>query len=35
VFIPEETDGRRIADAKFGYIHPCCSYPLSDIEIHV
>jgi len=35
VFIPEETDGRRIADAKFGYIHPCSSYPLSDIEIHV
>ncbi len=35
VFIPEETDGRRIADAKFGYIHPCCSYPVSDIEIHI
>ncbi len=33
VFIPAETDGRRIADTKFGYIHPCCTYPMSDITI--
>ncbi len=35
VFIPESADGRRIADKKFGWIHPCVSYPLSDIEIEV
>ncbi len=28
-------DKRRLADAKFGYIHPCCSYPDSDIELIV
>jgi len=33
VFIPPETDGRRKADLKFGYLHPCCSYPKSDIKI--
>lgn len=26
-------DKRRLADAKFGYIHPCCSYPDSDMEL--
>ncbi len=35
VFIPEETDGRRWADKEFGYIHPCASFPVSDIEIEV
>lgn len=33
VFIPEGTDRRRIADARFGYIHPCCCYPAGDITI--
>lgn len=28
-------DYRRIADKQFNYIHPCCSYPTSDIEIDV
>lgn len=28
-------DKRRLADLKFGYIHPCCSYPDSDMEIEV
>ena len=28
-------DKRRIADKKFGYIHPCCSYPDSDMELIV
>ena len=28
-------DKRRLADLKFGYIHPCCSYPDSDMEIVV
>lgn len=35
VYIPQEIDGRRAADKQFGYIHPCCSFPLSDIEIDV
>lgn len=25
----------RIADKQFHYFHPCCSYPMSDIEIEV
>lgn len=28
-------DKRRLADAKFGYFHPCCSYPDSDLELIV
>lgn len=35
VFIPEKSDKRRAADKKFGWIHPCITYPLSDIEIEV
>lgn len=35
VYIPESVDGRRLADKEFGYIHPCCSFPLSDIVIDV
>ncbi|GAB1432033.1 phenylacetate-CoA oxygenase/reductase subunit PaaK [Spirochaetota bacterium] len=35
VFIPEDEDGRRMADKQFGYIHPCSSFPLTDLEIIV
>ena len=35
VYINPISDWRRAADKKFGYIHPCSSYPLSDIEIKV
>ena len=35
VYIPEDTDGRRLADKKFGWIHPCCTYPLSDVALDV
>ena len=35
VYIPEDTDGRRMADKKFGWVHPCCSYPLSDVTLDV
>lgn len=35
VYIPADADGRRLADKKFGWIHPCASYPLSDIELCV
>lgn len=33
--VAEGRDGRREADKKFGFIHPCVSYPLSDLEIEV
>ena len=33
VFVVPENDGRRMALRKFGYFHPCSSYPLSDLEI--
>ncbi|MBN2154497.1 MAG: 2Fe-2S iron-sulfur cluster binding domain-containing protein [Candidatus Lokiarchaeota archaeon] len=35
IFISPESDGRRIADKKFGYFHPCSSYPISNLEIEV
>lgn len=35
VYVPEDADGRRMADLKFGWIHPCCSFPLSDLEIDI
>ena len=35
VFIPEDTDGRRAADRKFGYVHPCASYPISDVVLEI
>jgi ferredoxin len=35
VFIRPDSDGRRAADRKFGYIHPCASYPLSALEVAV
>ena len=34
VFVPEKTDRRR-ADIEFGYIHPCASFPMSDIVLDV
>ena len=33
--VAEGRDGRREADRKFGFIHPCVIYPLSDMEIDV
>lgn len=35
VTTPEKYESRRAADKKFGYIHPCCTYPDSDLEIDV
>ncbi len=35
VYVPADADGRRLADRKFGWIHPCASFPLSDIELEV
>ncbi len=35
VYVPEKLDYRRLADYKFGCIHPCCSFPLTDLEINI
>ncbi|WP_417027108.1 FAD-binding oxidoreductase [Baileyella intestinalis] len=35
VYVPKAVDGRRLADFKFGGIHPCVTFPLSDLEIIV
>ena len=34
-YIPKQVDGRRVADEKFNAVHPCVTFPLSDIEIIV
>ncbi|MCQ2786870.1 MAG: hypothetical protein MJ199_00530 [Bacilli bacterium] len=34
-YAPKEIDGRRLADYTFNWIHPCASYPLSDIVLEV
>jgi len=35
VFISPIGDGRREADKKFGFFHPCYSYPISDLEVTI
>ena len=35
VYCPKSVDGRREADFIYGYIHPCCTFPLSDLVIEV
>ena len=35
VYCPKSVDGRREADYLYGYIHPCCTFPLSDLTIEV
>ena len=35
VYTPKSVDGRREADLLYGYIHPCCAFPLSDLTIDV
>lgn len=35
VYAPTSVDGRREADRKFGFIHPCVSFPLTDLTIEV
>jgi len=34
-YVARENDFRRAADKKFNYIHPCSTYPESDMEIDV
>ncbi len=33
VFIPKGVDRRRLADSGYGIIHPCVSYPMSNLTI--
>lgn len=33
VFIPSDIDSRRLADSSYGIIHPCCSYPMSNLTL--
>ena len=35
VYVPKHLEYRRLADYKFNCFHPCCSFPLSDLEIEV
>lgn len=35
VFVPERSDGRRFSDKEHNYIHPCASFPVSDLVIDV
>jgi len=35
VFIPQENEMRRWADVHYGYIHPCCSFPTSDLLLEI
>lgn len=35
VYVSPESDGRRAADKRFGYIHPCASYPITDLEVTI
>lgn len=35
VYCPKHLEHRREADLDFGYIHPCCTFPLSDIAVEV
>ncbi len=35
VYVPKNLEYRRLADYKFDCIHPCCSFPLTDLVINV
>lgn len=35
VYIPKNLDKRRMADGQYGYIHLCCTYPLSNLQIEI
>lgn len=35
VYVPKSVDGRREADLIYGYIHPCCTFPLSDVVLEI
>ncbi len=33
IYIPETAEHRKKADVKDGFIHPCCTFPVSDCHI--
>jgi ferredoxin-NADP reductase len=35
VYVSPEDDGRRAADRLYNYIHPCASWPITDLELQV
>ena len=35
IYSPKHMEFRRMADKQFGFIHPCCSFPLTDLVIDV
>ena len=35
VYVPKQLEYRRLADRQFGCIHPCCSFPLTDLVLNV
>ena len=35
IFVPAGAEYRRWGDKEYGYIHPCCSFPVSDLVIEV
>ncbi len=35
VFIPKDTDYRKLADSSYGIIHPCVSYPMSNLTLEI
>ena len=35
VYVPKMLEYRRLADEQFGCIHPCCSFPLTDLVLNV
>ncbi len=35
IYVPAHLEYRRLADYKFGCIHPCCTFALTDLEIEI
>ncbi|MGN0240819.1 MAG: 2Fe-2S iron-sulfur cluster-binding protein, partial [Candidatus Weimeria sp.] len=35
VYSPKKHEHRREADIDFNYIHPCCTFPLTDVSVEV
>ena len=33
IYAPESAESRRSSDVEYGYIHPCATYPRSDLHI--
>ncbi|MBR5474908.1 MAG: 2Fe-2S iron-sulfur cluster binding domain-containing protein [Lachnospiraceae bacterium] len=35
VYVPAENEGRRFSDVEHNYLHPCASFPVSDLVMEV